>query len=272
MKREDLKFAISLSGGIKEWVSALKIVDSSLFDKVELPGVCIDDNLKNLSGSDIFKEFPEDKRNFEVISVTDIAPATISGEIADQSRAIIDDFIENIRISLRKLDRFGIQQSTLNISPENAFENEERRMRQVKLIKQITPTLSDKRLKLSIPVRIPSVNNTDPGNFPAFLREIMSPNIKLAINIHPHEIKNQDSPENLLRPFRFLMDSISFIYEPEAGNLLVDKLLDPWFKILGKHLFSGTVIFMPRTANIAIFRKEVKRISGIIAQNGITSS
>ena len=271
MKRKDLKFAISLSGGIKEWVSALKIVDSSPFDKVELPGACMDDNLKS-PDCDILKNFPEDKRTFEVVSVTDIAPATISGEIADQNSAIIDNFIKNIRISLDKLERIGIAQGTLNISPENAFENEEKHVKQIKLLKQIIPTLSDKRLKLSIPVRIPSVNNTDPGNFPAFLRETMSPNIKLAIKVHPHEIKNQNSPENLLQPFRFLMTSISFVYEPEAGNLLVDKLLDPWLNILEKHIFPGIVVFVPRTANIAIFNREVERLSGIIAGNGISSS
>jgi len=274
--KTDLKFGISLSGGLHEWISALKIIDVSIFDKVELPGECMDSRANRSSlestTNDIFKIFAQNKRRFEVISVTDIAPAVISGEMAEQSSGIREDFVENIRLSLTELAKLGIKACSLNIAPETTFDNEEKRERKIMLLKRITPFLYDKKINLSIPVRMPSVSDLDFGNYLTFAREAMSPYIKLSANIHPHEIKNKKTPAELLCPFRFLMDSISFIYEPEAGNILVDELMMPWFELLDKYQFSGTVIFVPRTSNIAIFSREISRITSIMENFQIKKS
>lgn len=267
-KKFNLKFAISLSGGIDEWISALKIVDVSFFELIELPGECMDSRAKRSSldaiGKDIFKIFNPKKSNFKVISITDIAPPSIAGEMPEQGSKIIEDFIENIRIALYDMDKLGINSCSLNIGFENLFANEEKRDKTVQLLKRITPFLFDKKINLSLPVRVPAGSDINPEYFPAFTREIMSPWVKLAINIHPHEIKNQKTPEEMLKPFRFQMHSVHFIYEPEAGNFLVPKLMTPWFELLEKYQFSGQVIFVPRTSNISIFSRETERITSIL--------
>lgn len=275
-KKHELKFGISLSGGLNEWVPALKIIDVSIFDLVDLPGAIIDSRLKRTSfdtaDSDIFKTFSPEKRNFEITSVSDISPATIAGEVADQNSKIINDFVEKIRHSMNELQKLKINTCSLNISPETVFNNEEKREKRVKLLKRITPFLYEYKINLSIPVRIPAVAEINVKTFPSFIREAMSPNIKLALNIYPHEIKNQHPPNELLCPFRFLMNSVNFIYEPEAGNFLVDKLMDPWFDLLEEYQFQGAVMFIPRTSSITIFSREVERISSIIKSRQIQKS
>lgn len=263
-----LKFAVSLSGGISEWVSALKIADVSLFKSVQLPGECLDSRANRSAlespDNDIFKIFKPRKRNFEVVSVTDIAPASSASEISEQSPKIVADFVENIRLSISELKKLKIGSCTLNVAAENVFAHEEKRHKRIKLLKRIAPVLQENKIILSIPVRLPTPAEVDAEQFPAFIRETMSPWIKLAVNIHPHEIKPQMSPAELLRPFRFQMDTASFIYEPEAGNFLVDKLMAPWFELLADWQFSGPVIFVPRTSNIAVFSRETERITAIV--------
>ena len=216
--------------------------------------------------NDIFKVFSPGKRNFEVVSVTDIAPASIAGEIYGQSPKIIDNFVENIHASVYELNKLNIRSCSLNIAGENIFANPEKRQGTIKILKRISSILYEKKITLSLPVRVPATAGNSQDNYPVLVRETMSPFVKLAVNIHPHEIKNQTDPDELIGPYRFLMNSVSFIYEPEAGNFLVPKLMDPWFELLIQYRFAGPVIFLPRTANIAIFSREVERIVRILKE------
>lgn len=267
MSKTELKFGISLIGEMERYIDAMKIIDISLFEQVELPGAYLDARRERTSfdsANDIFNVFDEEKRRFNIISVSDIATANIASEMAEQSPKIKNDFVENLRIAMDDIKKLGINRCTLNVSPENSFANPEKREKKIKLLKKICPLLIEKEITISLPVRIPAAIGVDFTQYPTFLRDAMCPNIKLVINIHPHEIKDQHDPLEQLRPFRFLMDSFSFIYEPDAGNFLVDKLLNPWFSILEKFNFSKPVFFIPRTASIANLGREIARLSDLV--------
>lgn len=267
MNKSELKFGISLIDEMERYIDAMKIIDISLFDLIELPGGYLDARRERNSfdsTNDIFSAFDENKRRFKVISVSDIATANIAGEMSEQSTKIQNDFVEKIRAAIVNLTELNITQCTLNISPENSFANPEKRKNKVKLLKKIGPLLIENGITVSLPVRIPAAIGIDFTQYPAFLRETMCPNIKLALNIHPHEIKDKHEPLDQLKPFRFLMDSISFVYEPDSGNFLVEKLLKPWFEILEKFQFSKPVFFVPRTASIANLGREIARLSDLV--------
>jgi len=89
----------------------------------------------------------------------------------------------------------------------------------------------------------------------------MCSRINLAINIHPHETLKLGTPYELLEEFRFFIDSISFVYEPETGNTLVKKLIDPWLDALAKLDYTGEIIFHPRVSNLENFRKSVDNLT-----------
>lgn len=267
MAKEELKFGISLIGEIAKYIDPMKIIDVSIFDLVELPGAYLDARRERNnfnSANDIFSVFDEEKRRFKIVSISDVAAANITGEMAEQSKKIQTDFIENMRIAIDDIHKLGINRCTLNISPENSFENPEKRKNKVNLLKKICPLLIEKEMAVSLPVRIPAAIGVDFTQYPMLLREAMCPNLKLAINVHPHEIKDKHDPMEILRPFRFLMDSLSFIYEPDAGNYLVGKLLDPWFKILQELNYTGTIFLVPRTTQTATFGREIERLSDLV--------
>lgn len=267
MEKTELQFGISLMGGIEKYIDAMKIIDISIFTRIELPGAYLDNRRERNSfdsQNDLFTVFNQEKRRFQVISVSDIAAANIAGEMDQQSKKIQDDFISNMRKAIDDLITLHIKQCTLNISPEDSFSNETRKRAKIKLLKKICPLLIEKGITVSLPVRIPSATGIDFSNYPSLLRETMCPNFKLAVNIYPHEIKNDHIPFDLLRNFRFLMNKVSFIYEPDAGNYLVDKLLNPWFKVLEEFNYDKTVFFTPRTNNIVTLGREMERLSDLV--------
>jgi hypothetical protein len=78
------------------------------------------------------------------------------------------------------------------------------------------------------------------------LRNIMHPQIHLAVNIHPHELPRDFSPSELFRWLKFEAELVRFIYEPETGNKLVRAPLLPWMDYFQQINFKGAILFCPR--------------------------
>ena len=55
--------------------------------------------------------------------------------------------------------------------------------------------------------------------------------------------------------------NIRFIYEPETGNYLSEKLLMYWLRPLKKLNYNGDIIIVPKTQNDFIFEAEIKKLT-----------
>ena len=95
----------------------------------------------------------------------------------------------------------------------------------------------------------------------------MNPNLKLAIEIHPHEFRKKQNPVDVLKPFKYKIGMFSFIYEPEAGNYLVDKLLTPWLDALQDLSYSGVIVFAPLTSKPEVFSRELIELTDLIQKS-----
>ena len=125
------------------------------------------------------------------------------------------------------------------------------------LIKSLAPILYDKKTFMNLPIRLPETSSGSAEKYLKFKTDLMSPYIKFAVNIYPHELKRDYSPEALLRFFRFDLGILRIMYEPEIGNRLVEKHVEPWMGYLKKNDFQGRLLFCPRVSDEESLANEI---------------
>jgi len=244
-----------------------KAVHLSSFKSLILPADLFDwlDMQKNNNSS--WSQFDLNNANFKILSVLDIIPEHFAAEVPMQNKTIIRNFINNFDSLLDQLVRLKINSCSLNLNLENAFKIHEKEIAAVELLKKISPYLIRKNISMLLPVRIPSVFSVDFEKYSFFHRNIMNPNMKLSIEIHPHEFRIKQNPLEVLKPFKYKIGMFSFIYEPEAGNYLVDKLLTPWLDALQELSYNGIIVFAPLTAKPEVFSRELTKLTDLIQQS-----
>jgi hypothetical protein len=210
-------------------VEVLRFI-SEPFDALELPDSII--------SSSAFDE------TLPVANLTDILPKSVSREIPLQSKAIKVEFSELLIKTFGKIRPFGMSSLTIDFGLDDCREDATNYEQQVDFLKSLAPHLYRNEVKTRLPVRVPRVSEAPATRVPDFIRDSMCGLFRVELNVHPHEILNSP-PLDHIAEFRFLMDSIAFVYEPEAGNFLVEKLLSPWFGALNDILFEGDIVFKP---------------------------
>ena len=237
MNNNNFDFAIGIPSSITDISQCLKIIEESGFKNVEIPGIWVEST-----------ELPTllHDSGLTIIGATDLIESSVSTSIADYNETIRNGFIEKMRILTNILENINIGRFTLNPGVDAVFTHPSKVLNRSTLMKYIAPDLYRKELKMNIPVRVPSVSEIKAGQYATFLRDTMCGNIKLAINIHPHEPLKSGTPSELLEEFKFFIDTISFVYEPETGNALVKQVVAPWLKTAAELDFVGPVIFRPR--------------------------
>ena len=262
--KNNLQFGISISDKIEDIKGALLAIKNSNFNSIILPGSTIDnkstqtlESYKQILYGDIDSECPPP----HIALVNDLTLPNISREVATQSRNIIDNFLVHFKNNIKILNEFNIQQCSINIAPENDFKNPEKRAQKIALLKRLSPLLIGDNITLLLPVRIPLDDSVDIDDYITFLRDVMSPNIKLSLNIHPHEIRDLEIIAKSISKIRYFLNAVTFIYEPETGNALVKKLILPWLEELEKICYNKPIFLLPRTTSNSVFNKELEKIA-----------
>jgi hypothetical protein len=121
-------------------------------------------------------------------------------------------------------------------------------------------------LRLLLPLRIPYPTEGIDAFHLELLREAMSADLGISLDIHPHRLGREFDPRTLLRWIRFDVRLIRFVYELELGNRLVDIVLAPWFKILPELGFSGSVLFCPIVSQEHMFLEELVFLKELLSR------
>ena len=245
-------FALGISQSIQDIDQCLQSIDGSGFQCIEIPGTWLESPgaVRKINNSPL-----------HIVGVTNLIESSVSASIADYNENIQQGFIEKLVLMMDNLADLQVDRFSIDTGFEAIYNNPEKVLQRVSLLKNIAPYLYRKNINLVIPVRIPSVSAIQKGKYASLLRNSMCSNIKLALHIHPHETIKMGTPAELLEEFRFFIDSISFVYEPEAGNSLVTKLVEPWFEALEKLDYQGMVVLHPRVSNLDNMITSLRKLS-----------
>jgi len=261
MSKKKNTFGLSLKGSVSDLNSVFKAVDVSAFKIFEVSGDYID----WLADSNN-RGFNIDKASFSVISVSNIIPPNIAGEVAGSSASIKNEFINSFRDTVNLIQNSTVKYCTADINLEKELSSAADYQPKVLLMKKLTPALFYNKLTFLLPVRIPSVLKVNTADYPLFARKVMNPYFDLALDIHPHEFRIKPEPLKILEPLRFKLGLVSFEYEPESGNYFVPKLLEPWLEALNHFAYNGPVLLAPRTSKCEVFAAEIPKLVKFVEQ------
>ena len=249
------KIGLSYAYGPEDWEETLGNINRKIFSGVEIPGDFLD--RKNIS--DEFKS-----AGMEIFNVRDPLPRSITGTIYGQMPNILEKIQKQFSTTLKKVSGCQCPNVSLDFGIDLALGTRERRDFIINFIKQAVPALYGEKICLCLPARIPMAPPATAENYFSFLRDTMYGGIRFSADIYPHDPMKNASFEELIRWYRFDMNIVRFVYEPEAGNLIVEKILEAWFSVLKNVSYGGPIIFCPKISSASHFIRESERLAEII--------
>lgn len=194
-----------------------------VFAALELPGVFLNNDYEKL------QELPQE------IFFNDLLPTGLTRGIALQDRRIQENFLGEFSLLLDRAKNAEASGVIVDFELENCFGDSTRDIATDLLLKRLVADLLRTELRLLLPIRFPF--NQEAGGssekYLNYLKKLMSPQIGFVLNVYPHELAGRELDlQNLLHWIRFDIDLIRFVYEPETGNRLVPRLLNPWLQLV----------------------------------------
>lgn len=197
----------------------------------------------------------------------DMVDPAVSREIITQSASIQNE----LKLYLRKLiteagdiNSSGIQ---LDFAIERAFDDPDYFEKVRAFINSFSHSLYHSKSKLLIPVRIPFLDSVkSPEQYLDFLRKQMLPQAGFSIDVHPHELAGKNfSPLEIMKWLEFDTIMLRFVYEPETGNRLVRKSIEPWIEYSKKHYDKLRIVFAPVFKHQETMENEINLFEELIS-------
>lgn len=253
-----MRYGLSFAGGPAEEKMELADFPYDIFPVAELPGDMLQSSrpTKQL----IFE-------CFERLHFRNLFPAPMCRSMALQNRTIIRMFREQLRKIMRRCDDLHAASICLDFGIGSAVSDPAFRLEMLVLINELTADLNGHSARLLTPARIPEPEPIPGDFFNRLLCDARNPFLSLVCDVHPHELAGKEySPAELLQPIKFDLKVLRFIYEPETGNRLVRKLVEPWTAYLRKNSLPVDLIFCPLATNPEIFEKEIFKLAEMVAE------
>ena len=222
-------------------------IDNAIFKVIEIPMTLIN-NMEKM-------QFPQIKIASS-LHLRPLVESSVSRTITEHSEQLAKSFIAHFSDTIQ-VKHPNISSATLDFGIERSFNNTQLHTNLIQFIKRLAPAIIPARFPILFPVRIPFNAEEQGGYYAKFIRDLVISNTAFSLDIHPHELAGQIfAPDSLLRPLRFDIGLVRFIYEPAIGNRLVEKALTPWLEYLTKIEYQGDIIFCPASGDHEIFENE----------------
>jgi hypothetical protein len=237
------RITVSLAGAAElPPAEALAAAERAGIRKIAIPGRWLEDG--------IFEKVAPLLRPFDVVEAADIAPSNVSSNVASQSPPVIDAFVEKMALAIERAAALGVPRVSLSLGEPEIPGETGGRAAKTRVLKRICPYLVRNDIRMRLPLRVPRVGAGRPlREWTAMAIESMCANIGLELRIHPHEPGGPTPPDGMEGHFLLLVESASFVFEPEIGNSLSEKLLMEWFDAFESPAFGGALTARPRVSS-----------------------
>ncbi len=188
-------------------------------------------------------------RRFDAIQVGPVMDPTLTREIPLADKKMRNGFAKRTREMLDALRPYGIRELSLNFDTTTLPMNREEAENARQVLAMIVPTLHRNDMTLMLPYRVPALpDGPDPALMSRFLRDTLSPHIKLSLEIHPFEFPAEFDPRLYVACLPYELRQTIFFYDADCGNRIQARLLTPWIEALDAFRFDGPFLIAPKSA------------------------
>ncbi|MBO7146198.1 MAG: hypothetical protein J6W81_00435 [Lentisphaeria bacterium] len=189
---------------------------------------------------------PERKKylsKFKICHCGNLLAPALTTLITGAGRMIQKEFTETCSQLFEKLG--DIQYASLDFSLSQVLGDPESEAVLRKLLHGLHPALVRTGKTLLLSYSLPLNGSENSRRLTAFLRNLMIPDIKLRLEIHPHDLKPDFNPEELAGTLRLETRSVLFCYNADAGNHLLRAHVAPWLRYFALTGFKGPFLLSP---------------------------
>ncbi len=240
-------------GKIVDWLDTLKG-----FEALELP-------VEILERKEASKLLAGAINGFQSLHIGSVIDREVARNLPYASESLYDEFAAYTEKIVSLLASIGIETATFDPGMNSVLTDSRTLASTMRLLKLIAPVLERTGMTLLLPFSLPCRGRETAAALNAFLRASMIPNLKVRLDIHPHEIpRERTDPDRLAGPLLLEVRSVLFRYDADAGNLLIPEHVSPWMERLAPLGFHGPFLAAPVSSGAGRLLLEADAWSALI--------
>ena len=185
------------------------------------------------------------RKRYRLLHCGNLLAPSLTTLILDAGKNMQREFVRTCAGLFRRMAELQLPAGALDFSLVQTLRDDERRKIFFGLLRKLHPALQETGITLLLPVHLPLPDPAWKVKITGFLRETMIPRLKLRLEIWPHELKQDFSPEDLAGTFRLETGSVLFCCNADCGNRLLRQHLTPWMRYYALTGFPGPYLFCP---------------------------
>ena len=202
---------------------------------------------------------------FQFFQIGSIIDREVACNLPYASESLYSEFAVYTEKIVQLLDAIGIHTVTFDPGMNSVLTDPRTLASTLRLLKLIAPVLQRTGTVLLLPFSLPCRGKETPEMLTRFLRASMIPNLKVRLDIHPHEIPRERTlPDRLAGTLLLEVRSVLFRYDADAGNMLIPEHVKPWLERFHPLGFHGPFMAAPVSAGAGRFSHEADEWSALI--------
>ena len=202
---------------------------------------------------------------FQYLHIGSIIDREVACNLPYASESLYDEFAAYTEKIVSLLDSIGIHTVTFDPGMNSVLTDSRTLASTLRILKLIAPVLQRTGIVLLLPFSLPCRGKETPAMLTDFLRTSMIPNLKVRLDIHPHEIPRERMlPDRLAGTLLLEVRSVLFRYDADSGNTLVPEHVKPWIERLHLLGFHGPFMAAPALSGAGRFLHEADEWSALI--------
>lgn len=236
------------------------LVFSDVFSAIELPAETLE--LKEASSL-----LARVLRSHRLVQTGSIIDSDVARNLPFASESLFQEFAAYTEKLLMLFHSIGIRTVTFDPRMNDILDDERALNSMLRLLRLIAPVLNRTGITLLLPFPLPCPDSVRPMRLIRFLRESMIPELKVRLDINPHEIpRSQTVPSTLAGTLLLEVRSILFRYDADSGNILLADHLLPWLEAMNHYGFDGSWLAAPASSGAGRLPAETESFSKLIKQ------
>ena len=236
-------FGLALGHAAMDPASVPDFLTPGVFDAIEIPAECFLHHNSEFQRRLVSCEF-------KVVRAGHLMATDLTRNIPFLAENYRRDYVEQASIVVRTLAAAGASGAFFGLDMRRILGDDAAEAAALEIIRRLVPVLRREKFELLIPYRIPFKSERDIMTsqlMGRFMRGTLSPLVKLSLEIHPFEVKQEEDKAELLGMLGCEAHQAVFVYDADSGLHIAPAQFKPWAEMLERRLFRGPYLLCPRS-------------------------